>query len=262
MSRPTDVFTDIVAEGAALDTMLAGLDAAQWAADTPAPGWTVKHQVAHLTSMFNTARLAVEDPDQFAPLTVDAEQDYDGMVLALLTPHLTAPPARLLDRWQAAREGVVNALAALPPDHLVPWFRPLRASVLGAIGIMELFAHGQDIADGVGVPRPYTDRIGHLAWLATRNRDFGYRVRGLVPPATEFRYELTAPSGTVWEFGPADSDERISGPAVDFCLLATRRRNRADLALSAKGREADHWLDIAQAYLGLPGAGRAPGQFG
>lgn len=262
MSRPTDVFTDIVAEGAALDAMVAELDAAQWAAGTPAPGWTVKHQIAHLTSMFDTARLAVANPDRFAALTADAERDYDGIVLALLTPHLTAPPAELLDRWQAARENVVTVLAALPSDQIVPWFRPLRASVLGAIGIMELFAHGQDIADGVGAPRAYTDRIGHLAWLATRNRDLGYRARGLVPPATEFRYELTAPSGAAWEFGPADSDDRITGPAVDFCLLATRRRNRADLALTAEGRQADQWLDIAQVYLGLSGAGRLPVQFG
>ena len=54
----------------------------------------------------------------------------------------------------------------------------------------------------------------------------------------------------------------MTGPAADFCLLVTRRRHRADLALSADGDDADQWLDFAQAYAGPPAAGRAPGQFG
>jgi hypothetical protein len=41
----------------------------------------------------------------------------------------------------------------------------------------------------------------------------------------------------------------------------TRRRHRDDLAVTASGAEADHWLDIAQAYRGSPGEGRRPGQF-
>jgi enediyne biosynthesis protein E11 len=86
-------------------------------------------------------------------------------------------------------------------------------------------------------------------------------VRGLTPPDVEFRYEFTAPSGITWEFGPADAENRVTGPAVDFCMLVTRRRNRADLAIQATGAEADKWMDIAQAYRGSPGPGREPGQF-
>ena len=77
----------------------------------------------------------------------------------------------------------------------------------------------------------------------------------------EFRYELVAPSGEQWTFGPEQSTERISGPAVDFCLLATRRRHRDDLRLTVTGAAADAYMDIAQAYRGSPGQGRAPGQF-
>jgi uncharacterized protein (TIGR03084 family) len=126
---------------------------------------------------------------------------------------------------------------------------------------MELFAHGQDIADAAGVRREYGDRIGHLAGFAARNRDFGYLVRGLTPPEEEFRFELTAPSGARWEYGPTAAEQRITGPALDFCLLVTRRRHRDDLAVVATGAEADRWLDIAQAYRGSPGEGRSPGQF-
>jgi hypothetical protein len=48
---------------------------------------------------------------------------------------------------------------------------------------------------------------------------------------------------------------------MDFCLLVTQRRHRADLDITARGPDADRWLSIAQAYVGPPGAGRAPGQF-
>ena len=41
--------------------------------------------------------------------------------------------------------------------------------------------------------------------------------------------------------------------------VAHQRAHRADLALCAEGADADQWLDIAQAFAGPPGNGRAPG---
>src|SRR5262249_1331853 len=131
--------------------------------------------------------------------------------------------------------------------------------LLAAAGIMEEFAHGQDIADALGVRREPTDRIYHLAAFAVRNWEFGYQVRGLTPPAEPFGYELTAPSGAVWRFGPDDARQRITRPALDFCLLAPRRRHPADLDVGATGADAEQWLGIAQAYRGSPGPGRRPG---
>jgi uncharacterized protein (TIGR03083 family) len=55
VSVPTDVYADLKTEGEILDQLVAGLDAEQWDLPTPAPGWTIKHQVAHLSS---TARIA------------------------------------------------------------------------------------------------------------------------------------------------------------------------------------------------------------
>ncbi len=262
MSLPTDVYADLLVEDETLDDIVANLKPAQWELPTPAPGWTIKHQVAHLSSIARLAEIAASDPDRFGQLTAGAAEDFDGAVNALLSPYLTASPTSLLARWRAERTAAAEALAALPPDQIVPWVaRSIPAGILACAGIMELFAHGQDIADTVGAHRDHGDRIRHLAGFAARNRDFGYLVRGLTPPAEEFRFELTAPSGELWEFGPADAGQRIAGPALDFCLLATRRRHRDDLALRAYGSEADRWLDIAQAYRGSPGAGRASGQF-
>jgi enediyne biosynthesis protein E11 len=262
VSLSTDVYTDLAAEGESLDGIVAGLDLPQWELLTPAPRWTIKHQVAHMSSIAKIAGMAASDPEQFTKLTAGADKDFDQAVQALLTPYLTAKPGDLLTRWRSERDGAVKALAALPPDQMVPWVvRSIPAGVLACAGLMELFAHGQDIADTIGVRRQYTDRIGHLAWFATRNRDFGYQVRGMTPPDVPFRFELTAPSGTSWEFGPADAENRITGPAVDFCLLVTRRRHPDDLALRTEGKEAGYWVTIAQAYRGSPGPGRARGQF-
>ncbi|WP_338013491.1 hypothetical protein [Saccharothrix sp. ALI-22-I] len=91
--------------------------------------------------------------------------------------------------------------------------------------------------------------------------DFGYHARGLTPPATGFRFEITGPSGAVWTFDPLGSEQRVTGPAEGFCLLVTRRRHHADLKVTAVGSEAEHWLEIAQAYRGSAGPGRRPGQF-
>ena len=62
-------------------------------------------------------------------------------------------------------------------------------------------------------------------------------------------------------FGPPDATNRVKGQALDFCLLVSRRRHPDDLDVAGYGADAERWLDIAQAYRGPAGAGRAAGQF-
>jgi uncharacterized protein (TIGR03084 family) len=257
-----DVIADLTEEAAQVDALVAGIGDGDWALATPAPGWTVANQIAHLAFIFRLAGTAAADPELFAAMTADAAPDFEAAVNGALREFADDPPEALLAKWRAERDSAIKALAAVPPDQVVPWLvRPLPPAVLACAGIMELFGHGQDIADALGVRREYTDRLWHLAWFATLTWDFGYQSRGLTPPDTQFRFELTAPSGATWEFGPADAEQTITGPAADLCLLVTRRRHRDDLALTATGAHADHWLDIAQAYRGPAGEGRRPGQF-
>ncbi|MFE9656142.1 TIGR03084 family metal-binding protein [Micromonospora sp. NPDC006431] len=262
MTAQPDVYAQLTAEGQDVDRLVADLDTAGWERPTPAPGWTIAHQIAHLAATFRMAELAVSDPDAFTRLTSGLSADFNANVQHALAGYLAEPPEVLLKRWRAERAAVDDALTATPPGQLVPWLvRPLPAAVLAAAGMMEHFAHGQDIADALGVRRQYGDRIRHLVEFVVRTWDFGYQSRGLAVPDVQLRFEVTGPSGASWTFGPADSGERITGPAADLCLLATRRRHRDDLALTATGAEADRWLDIAQAYRGPAGAGRQPGQF-
>ncbi|MDG4793441.1 TIGR03084 family metal-binding protein [Micromonospora sp. WMMD1082] len=262
MTQTNQVVADLTKEGDELDEIVARLDDADWDRPTPAPGWTVKHQVAHLAATFRLAAMATAQPEAFQNLLTQLGDDFDANVNAALQPYLAAPPQALLGRWRAERAAAEGALAKVAPEHLVPWLvRPLPAGVLAAAGMMELFAHGQDIADTVGVRPHRTDRIRHLVAFAARTWDFGYLVRGIDPPTQPIRLDVTAPSGAQWTFGPSDATQSVSGPAVDLCLLVTRRRHRADTALVAHGPDADRWLDIAQAYRGPAGPGRAPGQF-
>ncbi|MEV8513811.1 TIGR03084 family metal-binding protein [Dactylosporangium sp. NPDC051484] len=262
MTEQPKVISNLTADGNDVDRLVSDLDAEQWALPTPAVGWTVAHQIAHLAATFRMAGMAAADPDRFIAMTGRLGSDFNANVTAALSEYVVEPPAELLRRWRAERAAAEKSIGALPMDQLVPWLvRPLPAMVLAMAGMMELFAHGQDIADALGVRRRVTDRIGQVVHFAVRTWDFGYQSRGLQTPDVAFRFEITAPSGAVWEFGPADSPERITGPAEDFCLLVTRRRHRDDLAVVAAGELAEQWLDIAQAYRGPAGPGRQAGQF-
>lgn len=264
MTDTTGVIADLTAEGAVVDALVAGLPEAGWDTPTPAPGWTVRHQIAHLAFIFRIAGLAAAQPEAFLEMMKSVAQvGFDNAVEQGLQEFFHDPTEVLLSRWRAERDTAIKSVAAVPGDQLVPWLvNPLPPYVLACAGMMELFAHGQDIADALGVRIERTDRIKHLAGFAVRVRNFGYEARNLTPPAEEFRFELTAPSGALWTFGPADARQRVSGSAEDFCLLASRRRHRFDLDVRAKGTLADKWIDIAQAYRGSAGEGRRPGQFG
>nr|WP_158884203.1 TIGR03084 family metal-binding protein [Amycolatopsis anabasis] len=258
-----DTIANLTADAEEFDAMVTGLDEASWSLPTPAPGWTIRDQVGHVAFIFRIAGMAAADPEAFRGVTERiGARGFAQAVDDALADYAGHSPADLLARWRSERDASIKALAAVPAGRLVPWLvNPLPPEVLACAGMMELFGHGQDIADTLGIRRRRTDRLRYLAGFAVRTWEFGYQARGLTPPDTEFRFELTAPSGARWEFGPADAPQKITGPAADFCLLVTRRRHRDDLALVATGADADAWLDIAQAYRGPAGPGRVPGQF-
>jgi uncharacterized protein (TIGR03084 family) len=147
----------------------------------------------------------------------------------------------------------------MDPSTRLPWYGPpMSAASSVTARLMETWAHGQDIADALGVTRQPTTRLRHVAHLGVATREFSFRLRGLPVPAAPVRVELTAPDGAIWAWGPADAPERVAGSAVDFCLLVTQRRHQADTGLLTSGRAAAEWLAIAQAFAGPPGPGRQP----
>src|SRR3546814_8026024 len=72
---------------------------------------------------------------------------------------------------------------------------------------METWAHSLDVFEALGVTVAPTDRIGHVAHIGVRTRNFSFAANELAPPADEFRIELTSPSGALWAYGPVDRSE-------------------------------------------------------
>jgi uncharacterized protein (TIGR03084 family) len=256
------VLPDLAAEGDELDQLVSGIEPDRWQTVTPSPGWTIAHQIGHLAASDRFTALAVTDPEAFAASLSGLAGDLSEVNDAVAADAAVLPPEDLLTEWRAARAEAIAALSSVPVADRVQWIvTPMSPASLASTRLMELVGHGQDIRDALGVTWVPTDRILHVARIGARTRNFAYRIRGLEPPPQDFRIELVAPSGELWTFGPPNAPQRVAGPAADFCLLVTRRRHRADLALSADGDDADEWLDFAQAYAGPPSRGRAPGQF-
>ncbi|MGW6281982.1 TIGR03084 family metal-binding protein [Kribbella sp. NPDC055071] len=260
--RLDEVLADLWAESAELDRLVGGLAAGEWATPTPAEGWTIAHQIAHLAWTDEATHLAATDPDGFKVSLQTAAANPTGYVDQGAAETASLPPDQLLTYWRETRADVTDALKKVPAGAKVAWYGPpMSPTSMATARLMETWAHGQDVADALGVRRTPSNRLRHVAHLAVRTRDFAYLLNDRTPPAEEFRVELTGPDGDPWSWGPEDAAQRVSAPAVDFCLLATQRRHRDDLAVVVEGAQADEWLGIIQAFAGLPGKGRRPGQF-
>ena len=254
------LLADLAAEGDDLDALVAELPAAEWGRPTPATGWTIAHQIGHLAWTDDVALLAATDAEAFAAQLQAALPRIATYVDDAAAEGAAIPPAELLARWRAGRAALAGALADVPPGTKLPWFGPpMSPTSMATARLMETWAHGQDVADALAIARTPTARLRHIAHIGVRTRDFAYAVNDRTPPAEPFRVELTGPGGDTWAWGPEDAAQRVTGPALDFCLRVTQRRHRDDLALVAVGADADAWLDIAQAFAGPPGTGRPAG---
>jgi uncharacterized protein (TIGR03084 family) len=251
------LLADLAAEGAALEEVVAGLGDAAWREPTPAEGWTVAHQIAHLAWTDDQALRAATDPAGFSAAVAAAGPQLTTLVDDAAAAGAADRPESLLARWRSGRAELADRLAALPQGTKLPWFGPpMSAASMATARLMETWAHGLDVTDALRRPPSATARLRHIAHLGVRTRDFAFAQHGLPTPAEPFRVELAAPDGSTWSWGPEDAAQRVTGPALDFCLRVTQRRHRADLALRATGPDADRWLDLAQAFAGPPGPGR------
>ncbi|KQV77423.1 wyosine base formation domain-containing protein [Nocardioides sp. Root122] len=253
----TQVLADLAAEGDRLDAVVAGLDDAGWHTPTPAAGWDVADQVAHLAWTDGVALRAATDKAAWDEVVLEAIADPEGFVDA--QAHALAAEPDLLARWRSARSDLHAALATYPSGEKMPWFGPpMSATSMATARLMETWAHSLDVHEALGAPVEDTDRIRHIAHLGVRTRNFAHQLHGLDVPTEEFRIDLVSPSGDVWAWGPEDATQTLTGSAGDFCRLVTQRVNRADTDLVATGADVDRWLDVAQAFAGQPGEGRAP----
>jgi len=257
MAAADPMVDDLHAESAALDALVAELPAHRWALVTPAPGWTIAHQIGHLLWTDRVALTSIIDEAKFVELVAAAQSTIDTFVDDAAADLAELPPAQLLTDWRRTRNKLHAALRSVPDGRKLLWFGPpMSAPSMATARLMETWAHGLDIADTLCLQVPPSARIKSIAHLGVRTRDFAFNVHGLTPPAEPFRVELTAPDGGRWTWGPEDAVQRVSGSALDFCYLVTQRRALAELDIVGHGDDAQQWLTIAQAFAGPPGSGR------
>ena len=105
MSGPGPIVADLRAESDDLDALVAALSADGWADPTPAPGWTIAHQIAHLLWTDRVALTAVTDEAAFAEVLSGAAADPAGFVDAGAEELATTPPAAMLADWRENYRG-------------------------------------------------------------------------------------------------------------------------------------------------------------
>lgn len=257
MATAEPMVADLRAESDELDALVADLAPDRWKEPTPAAGWTIAHQIAHLLWTDRVALLSVTDEPGFSAVLEEAAKDPTGFVDAGAEEVAATAPDRLLADWRETRSRLHDELVGVAEGRKLPWFGPpMSAPSMATARLMETWAHGLDVADALGVHRPATARLRSIAHIGVRTRDFAFAINGLTPPADPVRVELRAPDGSTWSWGPDDAAQRVTGSAEDFCMLVTQRRPRSALDVTAVGHDAEQWLGIAQAFAGPPGPGR------
>ena len=154
---------------------------------------------------------------------------------------------------------LAEASATLADGDRVPWYGPpMSARSFLTARLMEVWAHGADVAKAVGATRESTDRVKHIVTLGVLTQGWSYANRGMRPPQAGVQVELTAPSGQRWAFGPDDASDSITGAAEDFCLVVTQRAHVDDTGLTVHGAAAREWMLLAQCFAGPASDGPAP----
>jgi uncharacterized protein (TIGR03084 family) len=253
---------DLDAESAVTRALVAGLDETGWHLATPAAGWDIADQITHLAYFDGVTVQSAVAPEEFLAALADYETAGGVSPDDIAARFRDLESAGLLAWFDTARAQLIDTFSGLEPALRLPWFGPAMSAASSLTArIMETWAHTQDIADALGVSREPTGRLRHVAHIGVGARAYSFAVRGKPAPSVPVRVELVAPSASAdatWTWGPEDAGDRITGQALDFCLLVTQRRHRDDVDLTIEGRAAQEWMAIAQAFAGAAGTGRPP----
>ncbi len=261
-----DICQDLLSECRELDRLCQSLTLAQWRTRSDFNGWTPWDEVAHLCYFDETGLQSARSSDEFArDASLLAERLALGQEISAIARERYASldgPA-LLQHWRRLYEALVAALSLMDPKARLAWYGPpMGARSFASARLMETWAHGQDIWDVVGLVRPTSPRLKHIAHLGVTTFKWTFVNRKLPVPETMPRVDLTAPDGSIWSWNENSSDEFVKGRAADFCLLVTQRRHLKETDLVFAGEVTGRWLSIVQCFAGPPADGPPAGQRG
>ena len=254
---------DLAKEYEELDSIVKNLSSREWQLVTPFYGWTIKDELSHIAYFDEAGVLSATDKEAF-------QKHFDTMVEGINTIEAlhkrvnfvgnNKSDEELLEWWRKERTALVAAYEKSDPKTRLPWYGPtMSARASASARILEVWAHGQDIYDTLGIIRKGTDRLKHIAHIGFITFQWTFINRGLEPPIEKVRLELNSPNGELWTWGDSDAEGVITGEALDFCLVTTQRRNIQDTCLNLSGEIAEKWMEIAQSFAGPPDDGPTPG---
>ncbi len=262
-----EILSDLVAEQQHLDQYLQTLRDRQWAAPTPAKGWSIQDTVSHLAHVESfAAEVLAEGRSRVEAEKIDELDEWSsrGVALGRGRRH-----QEIIEWWRFGRADVVDALSRIPPSDRIPWlYGEMSARSFATMRLMETWAHGLDIKAAIlervvpldrppeGTPEdvewidPLADtvRLRHIARLGQRSLPFSFERAGEEFPEFGIRVEVMGPLYAAWRFGPEDTDQVIKGMAGDWCRLIVQRQDAEDTGLKAVGEYAEIALRVATAY--------------
>lgn len=233
--------------------MVATISEAEWRRPSACDGWTVADVVLHLAQTNEMATASTQgrlleaaesaawaatgaDVDQAAGEAVAAQRDISG--------------TEVLGRWRRSADEMVAAFREADPDVRVRWVvDDMSPRTLATTRIAETWIHTGDVAAGLGVAHPPTNRLRHIAHLVHRTVPYAFTRADLDPPRP-VAFVLTPPgAGDEWVFGdPESAATVVRGPALDLCLVAGQRGHAADTSLTATGPDAADVLALMRTF--------------
>ena len=199
---------------------------------TPAPGWAIRDQISHLWFFDQRAVMALTDPD-------GVRRRHRSGCWPTAAPMHRSSRAERSSRRSFSRAGAptdrsCSTLASTARSaHAVPWYGPaMAARSFITARLMETWAHGQDVADALGVARAPTERLRHVAHIGVRARPFSYAIHGLTVP--DGRRGRAADRARTATSGSGATSEHRLGHRSGARLLPggdpapSRRRHRLD----------------------------------
>lgn len=254
---------DYRAEADELAAMLRTRPDADYERVTGFKGYTINDVLRHLHQGEHMGQLSTAGETEFRAW-YDARQQRRASGVStrddarLQFGHLSG--RALLDSWEPAVAALSARLGTLPPDSRLPWAGPgMGVRMFATARQMEIWAHGQEIYDVLGLDRAPTDRLRNIATIGVKTYGWTFANRKLPLPGDAPYVRLEAPSGAVWEWNAPTSTNAVTGAALDFCQVVTQVRNVADTRLTVVGEPARSWMAIAQCFAGPPETPPAPG---
>ena len=253
---------DLKAQYQEFDYLVSRLDMEEWRKKTPFFEWTIFDEVSHVAFFDHEALLAIENPDLFKERAKGVMRVIlsGGSWRAYMNPLLgPEEPSELMSLWRDVRKRLLLRLGKMSPKDRLIWYGPdMSARSFATARLMETWAHSQDVFDTLNIKRKNDARLHHIAHIGVSTFGWSFNLREINLPDIKPRVELMGQGGERWEWGEADSLEKVWGSAEDFCLVVTQRRNVADTGLKWHGKNVEKWLTIAQAFAGV--AQSPPGQ--